>query len=239
MILPKFENIKSILSSVLEKGSSSDCVNELIDVCEYIALKHFRRSKFKEEVLRKEGCGEERIAKNLIGDIFENREGFYFQINKYFEGIIKRIDNITHEEIIAKFVVLVRSNVNQRITEIRENHGEPFFKIKKAFESFISRNKEGFEELIFRDKIYIHNCQESEIDFDLPQITESIFLNELFDNEFKTFSIPEVIRKAFIFVDVQDEYNKAVDKIELLNFISKFYKKRLKDNLLLNVEYLK
>lgn len=239
MILPKFKNIKHLLFSVIKNGSKSICINEFVDICRDIALIQFRRSKYKEEVFKRECYDEKIIAYDLIADIFENRGGYYFQINDFFSEILTNIDKTNEEEIVAKLVVFVRSKVHQRITEIRTSYGEIYFKVKKAFESFISRNKEGFEELIFRDKIYIHNCQESEIDFDLPQIIESIFLNELFNNEFKTFSIPEVIRKAFIFVNAQDEYNKAVEKIELLNFISKFYKKRLKDNLLLNVEYLK
>lgn len=92
---------------------------------------------------------------------------------------------------------------------------------------------------MFRDIVYIYLCAESEIDFDLPQIPDNIFLNELFNNKFETYSIPEVLRKAFDFMKLQNEYCKAVEKTLLLNYISKFYKKRFKDNISINVEYFK
>lgn len=237
MIPQKFENIKSILVSIIKGGSQSKHINECIDICSDIALVQYRKNIFKDELFQKEGYDEKEMTYDLIADIFENRGGYYFQINKFFSGVINNIDKVNEEEIIAKFVVLVRSHVHQRISEIRESYGELYFKVKKAIEIFISRNKDGFSGIVFRDQMYIYNNSEAEINFDLPQITESIFLNELYNNEFKTYSIPEVIRKAFDFMNLQNESCKAVEKTLLLNYISKFYKKRFKDNISRNVEY--
>ena len=239
MIPRKFKNIKPILVSVIQDGSRSKHINECIDICSDIALVQYRKNIFKDELFKKEGYDEKEMTYDLIADIFENREGYYFQINKFFSGVINNIDKVKEEEIIAKFIVLVRSHVQQRVSEIRESYGELYFKVKKAIEIFISRNKDGFNEIVFRDRIYIYNCSESEINFDLPQIAEDIFLNELYNNEFKTYSIPEVIRKAFDFMNLQNENCKAVEKTLLLNYISKFYKKRFKDNISRNVEYFK
>ena len=237
MIPHKFKNIKSILASIIKDGSQSKCINEFVNICSDIALVQYRKSIYKDELFQKERYDDKEMTYDLIADIFENRRGYYFQINKFFSGVMNNIDKVNDEEIIAKLVVLIRSNVNQRITEIRENYGEPFFKIKKAFESFIARNKEGLKEIVFRDTIYISKCAESEIDFDLPQVPETIILNEVFNNKLKTFQIPEVVRKIFSFLNSQTEFCKTVLKTELLNTLSKFYKKRLKDNLKI-VEYI-
>ena len=239
LIPQKFKNIKSILFSIIKDGSKSKHINEFMDICIDIAIVQYRRNKFKNEIINKECYNEKEIAYDLIADIFENRGGYYFQINKFFTEVNNNIDKVNEEEIIAKFVVLVRSHVRQRITDIRESYGEFYFKVKKAIEIFISRNKDGFNETVFRDQIYIYNSSEAEINFELPQITERIFLNELYNNDFKTYSIPEVIRKAFDFMNLQNDCCKAVEKTLLLNYISKFYKRRLKDNLSRNVEYLK
>lgn len=235
--LQKFENIKQLLFSVIKNGSKSIYANEFVDICRDIALVQFRKNKYKEEVFKRECYDKKEIAYDLIADIFENREGYYFQINNFFDEIVKRINKTSKEEIIAKLVILVRSNVNQRISEIRKDYGEPYFKIKKAFDSFMKRNKESFREVVFRDIIFVYNCPDSEVDFYLQQINESIIINEIFNNKFKTYSIPEVVRNAFKFLNSQDEYCKAVIKTELLNIISKFYKIRLKDNLKI-VEYI-
>ena len=239
MIPEKFKNIKSILVSVIQDGSRSKHINECIDICSDIALVQYRKNIFKDELFQKEGYDEKEMKYDLIADIFENRGGYYFQINKFFSGVINNIDKVNEEEIIAKFTVLVRAHVHQRITEIRESYGEFYFKVKKAIEMFISRNKDGFSEIVFRDQMYVYVCSISEIDLDVPQITEDIFLIELYNNEFKTYSIPEVMRKAFDFINLQNDNCKAVEKTLLLNYVSKFYKKRFKDNISRNVEYFK
>ena len=237
MIPQKFENIKSILDSIINGGNQSKHINEFVNICSDIALVQYRKSRYKDELFKKEKYDERELSYDLIADIFENKDGNYKQIKKYFNETMKRIESITDEEIIAKIVVLVRSTVNQRISEIRENYGEPFFKIKKAFETFISRNKEGLKEIVFRDIIYISKCAESKIDLDLPQVPESLILNEVFNCKIKTYQIPEVVRTIFSFLNSQEEYCKAIVKTELLNSLTRFYKKRLKDNLKI-VEYI-
>lgn len=137
MIPQKFKNIKLILASIINDGSKSKHINEFVNICSDIALIHYRKSIYKDELFQKECYNEKVMTYDLIADIFENRGGCYVQINNFFKGIMKKNNNIPDEVIIAKIVVLVRSTVNQRISEIRENYGEPYFKIKKAFESFV------------------------------------------------------------------------------------------------------
>jgi hypothetical protein len=232
----KFDNIKSQILSVLEYGNKSDSINDFIYACKSIAFSYLKTNKFSKELLCKEQITEEELSSDVIADLFAEKDGKYYLVNNYFEK--DSFTKLTEEEIIAMLIVLVRSRAQQRISEIREEQGEIYYKIKKSIDSYLIRNKEEYNLVIFRDKQYIFQKIYEKIELDCQQIPEDELLNELFSKKMKNYSIPEVMRNIIEITGTQNQYCLAIEKVHCINLITQFYKKRLKDEISLrNADY--
>jgi hypothetical protein len=222
-------NLKSLLNSVLVEGKSSPLLEEFINYCIKISLSYFRNSHFRKFIIEKTGLNEKDLAVDFIAELFKEKDGYYFQFNNFFTPFRENIENTDDDIIKSKLISLVCSSTNQRITELREDLGENYFKIKKAFDLAIKRNDSEFIKCIYRNQIFIHNSYTGEINFDESLIPKDILLFELHGSEFKSRSIPEVIRAALKITEKQNEYCKAIEFTYLMQTISEFYKNRLTD----------
>ncbi len=232
------ENFSSILRDILEKGNKSIYLNDFISICCKISLQYLRKSCFHKNILRKEGIDEEKIALDLISDLFETNGDKFCILNRHFNKKITEIDNFTDEYAFASLVVLIRSRINQRISEIREDYGEIYFKIKKNYESFISRNHNEISETVFRDIFYVHSISQTDLRLDKEFLSQEILLDVLFGEKFKTHSIPELVRKTINFASARTEYSAAIPVTVLLNSLKLYYENRLKDEIIKNADYL-
>ena len=232
------ENFSSILRDVLEKGNRSIYSDGFITICSEISLRYLRKSCFYKSILRKEGINEEKIALDLISDLFETHGDKFCILNRHFNKKITEIENFTDEYAFASLVVLIRSRINQRISEIREDYGEIYFKIKKNYESFVSRNHDEISETVFRDVSYVHSISQTDLRLDKEFMSQEILLDVLFGEKFKTHSIPELVRKTINFASAHTEYSAAIPVIALLNSLKLYYESRLKDELIKNADYL-
>lgn len=234
--MQKYENIKSLILSILKYGNKSECISEFIYVCKSIALSFLKTNKYSKEILYKEQITEEELSSDVIADLFAQKDGKYYLVNNYFEKV--EIAKLKEEEVLAMLIVLVRSRAQQRISEIREEQGEIYYKIKKSIDSYLIRNKEEYNLVIFRDKQYIFQKIYEKIDIGCQQIPEDELLNELFSKKIKNYSIPEVMRNIIEITGTQNQYCVAIEKVHCVNIITQFYKKRLKDEISLrNADY--
>lgn len=230
MYLIKYDNIAKVLYSVLSDGERSVHLNSFVKTCTNITVLYLKKSVFVNDLLNKSGSTLNQLAIDFLADLFENKDGKFLILRKFFNDFLKNEGDAKDEEIMSRLVVLIRSNSNQMISEMREQHGEIYFKIKKAFNIYLGREKK-IKEVIFRDKSYFYTCRANEVNFCFPLITYDDMLDNLtlslIDNE----SIPELIKICFDNLNNSNLYCKAIEKGTFLNVITEFYKIRLKEHI--------
>ncbi|MFA5404933.1 MAG: hypothetical protein WC358_08370 [Ignavibacteria bacterium] len=232
------DNIKTLLLSILKNGVDSDCIDEFVYLCKSISFSYLKTNKYSKEILGKEKITVDELSLDIVAELFAVKDGMYFSIKNYFDKI--QIEKLQNEEIMAMLVVLVRSRGQQRISEIREEQGEIYYKIKKSFDSYLHRNRDDIDVKIFRDKEYIFAKGIKVFDFSIPMMPEDELLNELFARDFKNFMIPEVSRFIIEIVCTQNQFCQALEKTYFINILSQFYKRRLKDEIYYkNADYFK
>lgn len=216
--------LREVIISILEKGEKSPYLNCFCSICAAMSLSCFKKSRFKNEVLTAMPHSLEDIAADLIGDLFRCEDGKYICINKFFSTL--DIGNLNEDIIESKLFSLIYSRTNQRITKIRIENGVIFFKIEKAVNQEIKRHPEIFRTKNIGDKIFVFTCKEKDVCFDKPECEERILLDVLFGQKYKTAEIPEILKYIFEFLNNQDDFCKAVEKIKLITLVTNFYGKK-------------
>lgn len=221
--------INTVLHSVLAEGKRSRYLHKFIGVCQKISIINLINSKYRDFLLKKTGCRLEDIALDLIADLFEERNGKFYQLNLYFRDIISDIKTLPEDIVHSKLVTLVRSGANQKISDIRQDFGECYFRVKKAVNICLTRKSNYFKKKVLNDSTYIYHFKEKEPELHKEEIPQDILLPELFKCKFKTYQIPEVMTNIYTIVNEQDEYSKALELNSLTNYVVGFYKRRLDD----------
>jgi hypothetical protein len=221
--------------SILKLGINSPLLNSFIEICRNLSKAVINKSKYKEYILQKTGVSIDDLAYDCIADLFKQTEGKYLYINKYFDDFISDFENIPEDIFKAKLSTLVISRTNQRITEIREEFGEVYFKIKRAAYLHLNRHTDLYKKIIYQEKTYIYGCDEKDIDFNKPPVPGNFILESLYLEKNKKYSVSKIVDLVFDKLNLEKEYNKAISEIDLFRIIADFYKLR-KDDYLLNFE---
>jgi hypothetical protein len=221
--------LNDVLESVLTQGNSSSRLNDFIQTCLRISCAYFKASRFKEFVRAKTGCSDIDLAYDFIADLFEENDGIYFRINSFFRNSNGNVIDMPEDMVKAKLASLVCSATNQRISEIREDFGENYFKIKKAVDICLERNGHDFKKIVHRNILYVQNSLTTKVNFSLSPFPPAILLENLHGLNFRTRNIPEVLRGLFSLVDNQEEYCKALEFTRMVNYVVDYFKQRFND----------
>jgi len=221
--------INLVLDSVLKQGKRSRHLTRFIKMCQKISIINLINSKYRDFLLKKTGCRLEDIALDLIADLFEEREGKFYQLNLYFTDILDTVKKIPEDVLHSKLVTLVRSGANQKISDIRQDFGECYFRVKKAVNICLTRKAQKFKKKVVNDSTYIYHSEEKDPDLSKLEYPQEQLLPELFKCKFKTYQVPEVMNNIYSIVNEQDEYSKALELNTLTNCVVGFYKRRLDD----------
>lgn len=223
----KKSEIKKKIESLIKYGTKSSEIKDFIEICKKIAIFHLSNSRFLTEVIYKSGLSIEDISYDCIAELFLVSEDKYKKIEEFFRWIYNS-NGLDEEEITAKLIVLVRSNVNQRISEIRGEYGDIFFKVRKSIEIYIERGK-NIRKKAFRDSLYVCMTDDKFLDFDLGEIPSKELLDLLFEKKMEHYFTPNIVNTIFDILENQDKYVKALRNINLYNVVVEFYMRRYKD----------
>lgn len=217
-------NLNEIIVSILCKGEKSPHLKSFVELCASMALTCYYQSRFNNKTDIFSGCSINDIAFDLIADLFSCEGGKFVQIEKYFSAV----DFINAEEEIlkSKLSALVFNRTRQRITRIRIESGEIFFNVEKNVNEEIKRHPEFYYQKIHEGKVYVFTCDSEKVNLTKNNYTKEILLDELFCGKYKTYSTPEVMKFLFEFLNDQNEYCKAIEKVYLISVVTDFYKKR-------------
>ena len=221
--------------SILKLGINSPLLNSFIEICCNLSKSAINNSKYKEYVLQKTGVSLKDLAYDCIADLFKQTDEKYLYINNYYKDIINNLENIHEDVLKAKLSAIVISRTNQRITEIREEFGEVYFKIKRAAHLHLNRHTDSYKKMIYEEKTFFFNCDEKDIGFNKPPVPGNFILESLYLEKNKKYSVSKIVDLVFEKLNLEQEYNKAISEIDLFRIIADFYKLR-KDDYLLNFE---
>ena len=233
-------DMKEIIISIIVEGRFSPCLNEFIDLCYKYALSAVSRSHLKESLLIKSGLSTSDIAYDVIADLFKEENGKFTFFNCYLENASKNLKDVPEEVIISKLAAIIISRTKQRLSEMMEDFGEIFIKVRKAARIFIQRNSIDFKKFIYDEKTFIYTCKEKEINFALPEYPTEKLVQNLFTFDYHNYNIPEVVNFLFKILGGQNYYLKAIDEHTLFGVVCSFYKQRMKNYVgeLENVSYI-
>jgi hypothetical protein len=221
--------MKDILGSVLKYGKDSPSLNKFIELCLHLSLSAINISKYKEYILSKTGLSIKDLAYDSIADLFKQTDGKYLYIDNYCRDIKDKLDNV-HEDIVkAKLSALIISRTRQRITEIREDFGEIYFRVKKAIYLHLKRNRDIFKSVIYNEDTYIFTCPENELDFKKEKIPNEFVLESLNSTNHTKISVTKIVDFIFEQINKEKYYRKALIDTDLYNITSEFYKLRRED----------
>ncbi len=230
--------MNKIIKSIIMEGSVSPYLNDFINICIKISLAALRKNSYKQYVLSKSGLSEKDFAIDAIADLFKNIDGKYIYLENYFLEIIDSIDTLPNEIIQSRLNALLISRTNQRITEIREEFDEIYFKVKRAVNLHLSRQK-GLKKIHYNGNLYFYVCGKEELVEEYPEISKELILNKLNSVHHKKLGVSNIVNIVIDFVDSQSDKLRAVSDTLLYQSISEFYKSRKRDYLheVKNVHY--
>ena len=226
----QIDGLRLVLKSVIEKGKHSPAIEEFINLCINYSYVYYRNSRYRNLIKEKTGLCDKDLAIDFIADLFKEQNGHYYQFNNFFKGTNNHLDELDEDEIKSKLLSLICTSTNQRISELREEFGESYFKVKKAVDIALERNRNEFKKCIYRNEFYIHNSRAGKIYFNKSPMPRESILLELHGSKYRTRGIPEVMRTLLNKIEEQEFYCKAIENKQLIQCISEFYKQRLKDN---------
>jgi hypothetical protein len=236
------EIIKTTLSSVIELGKKSPLFNQFYEICLSFSKATINLNKnrqIKNEVLSKLGYSLMDMTCDCIADLFELRSGKFVHINNYFNrkfpaGIAK----IHPDIVLTHLAVLIKSKTNQQISELRENLGEIYFKIKKSLATDLNRKKNIYKKFTVNGIPYIRLNHSDDYDSNLPQADIEYLTSELMEREFKNFNLSTILPGVFEILNSQDEFSKAISEKLLLEILKKYYTLKINGSVAGNVEYI-
>jgi len=217
--------------SILKSGKDSPFLNSFIEICRNLSGTAINISKYREYILNKTGLSTKDLAVDCISDLFKDTNGKYLYINNYFDDI-SDLENIPEDILKAKLSAIIISRTNQRITEIREEFGEIYFKIKRAAYLHLKRHKDKYKKIIYKEITFVFSCDEKDLDFDKPFIPDDLILESLYLDNIKKYSVSKIVELVFEKLNFKQDYNQVINEIDLYRLITDFYKARMSDYLL-------
>jgi len=221
--------MKDALLSVIVEGRNSPHKNDFIETCKKLAVKAFNSSFLRESILNNSGLSPEDVAVDIIADLFAEENGRYPSFNNYFGDTAGKISVCSEDELFAKLNALIISRANQRLTDIKDENGEIFYKVRKAVRIYFQRHKDDFHFIIYDKEKYFFNCKKELLDFDMPEFDENVLKNQLLTFNYKNYRIPEFINSLFLILNEQDIFLKTKNETSICKIITGFYKERLEN----------
>jgi hypothetical protein len=229
MYLP--DNINTVLNSVIKNGSSSILLNRFLEICMCISKIVLLNSKYRDLLLKKTGCTIQDLSLDLIADLFEVRRGKYYYLNRYFGDISNNITKLPKQVVTSRLFSLISSAVNQRISDIRQEFGESYFKIKKAVDICLTRKPDAYRKKKIREYVYIYSSSTRSLRLKFEQMPREYIVPELYKFDYRTYQVPEVMSNIYSVVNRQDEYSRALELTSLINCVVDFYRNRIEGHL--------
>lgn len=226
--------MKELIKSVLSTGSASPHFREFYSICIKMSLSNLCITKNKmlsNEMREKLGMTLHDLAEDCISDLFETEENLFVQINNYFHKILgSNLEQAHNDEIKAYLAILIKSKTNQQLSELREASGDIYFKIRKAVTVYLARNKSAYKKIQSNGSLFFYNCNQGELNFDLPEIDPDFLLQELYEMKFRNCQVPEIVRAIFEITNKQIKYSRAICYNNLLKILKLFYISRFNDH---------
>jgi hypothetical protein len=221
--------MKDIVISIITYGKNSPLLNDFINICVNLSLTTINLSKYKDYILSKTGLTARDLAFDAVADLFKDTEEHYQYINCQFENLISNLEDTPEEIFKARMSALIISRTKQRITEIREEFGEIYFKIKRAVYLHIKRHNNIFKSFIYNECTYIYTCPEKELNLNKQEITDELIIDILNSTNHSKYSVTKIINFIFENLNRRNDYIKAVIDTKLYNITAEFYKLRMSD----------
>jgi len=216
-----------MLNSIITEGRFSCFLKEFILLCLKYALAALNRNYSKEAVLNLTGLSPNDIAYDIIADLFEQDENGKFPVLvKYYKNS-DNLSELTEDEIKAKMYALIISRTNQRLSEMKEECGEIFFKVRKAVRIYIQRNNEKYKCIIYNETEYVYTCDRKTMNMDKQIMPCELLLNSIYAFDYRNYQIPVILESLFAVLNRQAEFAKTTEKNTLFKVITDFYKQRL------------
>lgn len=221
--------IKEEVISIIEEGINSKHINSFISHCIKIAKAYLfsKVNKTKRDRLNEEHgfSNDTDLALDCIADLFETRDGFYYQINDFFKFGNFKLKESQPEEIFAKLRCLIWSSISNRIYEI----SNPFYtKIRKAVNICFDRNP-SYKKFYSGEKIFLSH--RTDINTELPCIPAEKITELLLEKDTTDHSIPKLVEIIFKHLDLQNEYSNYIELNDLVCGIVAYHNKRIINHL--------
>jgi len=223
----EFANAKLYLASVLEEGEKSIYRDVFIKLCKNMSIACLRHSQFRNELLEKEGLSEGDLAFDLIAELFAVTDDKYTCFNNYFT--VNHFSEMNNDVVISKLFSLINSRINQEIRHHREQNGEIYFKIKRAFDNYLKINSNIYKRKTKEKKEYLYTSEKIRTS-GLP-VDESYIIDVLQNSDNGLCRIPDLVKKTFEHLNKSGKYTNIIEYSILLESIVKFYKARKGDQI--------
>ncbi len=229
------ETIKRVLLSVLTTGNNSTMFNQFYKICMNFSAASLcvaRNKRQREELTSRLDCSVMDLASECIADLFEIVDDKFIRINNYFDKKFPDGIQQTHQDIIkVHLAVLIKSKTNQSLSELKEDLGDIYPKIKKSLDTFLSRKKDEYRKFIKEGVKYISYDHLCVIDFSLPQIEKRFLVSKMLRLRLKNCFVATVMPEVFRIISKQDEYCKAIKEKLLLEALKEYYEIKMNDSL--------
>ncbi len=221
------ETVKRLLLSVLDLGDRSPLFSQFFGVCcdmSLASLSISRNKMFRNELVEKLGCSPRDLACDCIADLFENRQGRFIRIDNFFQRKFPGgVEDVHPDMLLVNLAVLIKSRVNQQISELRQNTGEIYFSIKKALMTDLNRRKNIYRRFTYKGAKFIRLGNASSVDMELPQIDIECLVSELMAKHLNNRGVAAILPCAFEILAEQNSYCEAIEEKLLLNALKIYY----------------
>jgi hypothetical protein len=236
------ETTKIVLLSILNLGESSPLFNQFYQICinfSVATLSLGKNRRFRNDLMSKLDCSVQDLACDCIADLFEKYDGKFIHIEKYFSKQFQsNITSVNSEVIQTHLAVIIKSKTNQRISALREETGEIYFKVKKIVGTVIKRKKDLYKSLMVNGIKYLSYNHNKEIKLDLPQVEINYIVSKLLSKTFKKNKVTDVINAVFETLSDQDVYCKALQEKLLIDYLKEYFLLKMGDSISQTVEYI-
>lgn len=224
--------MKDVVISIITHGKNSPLLNDFINICVNLSHSAINISKYREYVLNKTGLSVRDLAWDSVADLFKDTDEHYYYINSQFEDLNSKLENTPEEIFKARLSALIISRTKQRITEIREEFGEIYFKVKRAVYLHFKRHRNVFKSIIYNECTYIYTCPKKELNLNKQEISDEVIMDILNSTNHTKYSVTKIINFIFENLNLRNDYIKAVVDTKLYKITAEFYKLRMADFML-------